>query len=251
MGGTVTELEVSAGALTGAMGAPAETPVAEVGTTAAAGSTEALGAADTTVAEAEESVLATEIVVTEAAAVVVVVDELAAETAVTEAAAEVVVVDELATDTGDEVTAAVVVVAELEALSVLKTTVRPSVEEATEALEAALVIEAALGLAAALAAGAPIAPPNPWTIDAMTWEASTPAGREYTLVDTTINELAVALPDELGGGVMVELAAVPVLVGTSGRLMMSVGRWGAWELAPASLNEEEAGELGKSMISVT
>jgi len=249
-------LDVPGGALTGAIGAPA--------VEAAAGFTEALGAADTTVAEAEESVLAAEVAVfEEAAAVVVVVDEVAAETAVVEAAAVVVVIEELAADTGELVAAAVVEVAVLEALSVLKTTVRPPVDEAAAELEAALVVEGVLdvtilleaasvvGFAAALAAGAPMAPPNPWTIDAMTWEASTPAGREYTLVETTINELAVALPDELGGGVMVVLAAEPVLVGTSGRLMISVGRGGAWELAPVSFNEEEAGELGKSMMSVT
>jgi len=243
-------LDEPSGALTGAIGAPAEE--------AAAGFTEALGAADTTVAEVEESVVAAEVAVfEEAAAVVVVVDELAAKTAVVEAAALVVVVEELAADTGESVAAAVVEVAVLEALSVLKTTVSPPVDEAALVVEGVLdvtiLLEAAsvVGFAAALAAGAPMAPPNPWTIDAMTWEASTPAGREYTLVETTINELAVALPDELGGGVMVVLAAEPVLVGTSGRLMISVGRGGAWELAPVSFNEEEAGELGKSMMSVT
>jgi len=242
------------------MGDPAETPVTDVD--AAAGA----------VSEALEVVADEEAAVSVGAAVVVVVVAELAESVlaagaavVVEAAGGVVMLEleTLAADAAESVATAVLEVAVLEALSVLKTTVRlpaPSVEEAaTVVVVAELVVDAEAVLEATLleaesvleeepaAAAASTAPPNPLTIDAITWEASTPAGREYTLVETTMNELAV--PVALAADVIVELAE-SVFVGLSGSLMMSVGRWGALALAPASLNEEEAGESGSSMMSV-
>jgi len=64
-------------------------------------------------------------------------------------------------------------------------------------------------------------------------------------VETTTNELAVALPVAPGPGVMVPDAA---LTGVSGRLMMSVGRCS--DLVAVPLNEEETGESGNWMMSV-
>jgi len=167
------------------------------------------------------------------------VDETAESVALLEA--EVVVL---------EAESVLVEVAVLEAASVLSRMVRlaaPLVVEAevVTAAESDVEVLEAVALLELEEVVTTRSPPNPLTIDAMTSEASTPTGSEYTLVETTTNELAVAVPVALGPGVMVPDAE---LTGVSGSLMMSVGRCSDLVLVP--LNEEETGELGNSMMSV-